>query len=78
MILITKKIKRKSEMLCKFDLNDIYLKSDLNEYAITLLNYYIGLFDIETECFKKITLEIKQILISNGIHLQPSCKERLY
>nr|XP_013180905.1 unnamed protein product [Papilio xuthus] len=50
----------------------------INEYAISLINYYIGVLNLEPETFKKIDDEVRQILIHNGIHLQPACKERLY
>ncbi|EQB60996.1 hypothetical protein NAPIS_ORF01427 [Vairimorpha apis BRL 01] len=50
----------------------------INEHAISLLNYYIGLIDVEPDEFAKMDHKIRQILIHHGIHLQPSCKERLY
>ncbi|EQB60361.1 hypothetical protein NAPIS_ORF02078 [Vairimorpha apis BRL 01] len=73
--LITKKIKKRIDMLCKTNLNSTNLMRAINEYAMSLLNYYIGLLDIEPEFFKKLDHEIRQILILHGIHLQPACKD---
>ncbi|KAF9761630.1 hypothetical protein NGRA_2507 [Nosema granulosis] len=50
----------------------------INEYSLSLINFYIGVMDLEPEIYKKINDEVRQTLVHNGIHLQPSCKERLY
>ena len=41
----------------------------INEHAISLLNYYIGLIDVEPDEFAHIDFKIRQILIHIEIHL---------
>lgn len=76
--LITSKIKAGVNKLCDTNLHGRNLMRGINEYATSLLNYYIGLLDIEPEKFTKLDHDIRQILITHRIHLQPACKERLY
>ncbi|KAL6120835.1 hypothetical protein NUSPORA_02360 [Nucleospora cyclopteri] len=50
----------------------------INEHAISLVNYYIGVLKIEPDDFARLDEEIRLILTKNKIHFQPSCKKRLY
>ena len=50
----------------------------MNKFALSMINYYVGIVNFEPEDFKKIDDQIRLILIHNNIHLQPSNKERLY
>ena len=43
-----------------------------------MLNYYIGVINIEPEDYMALDQQIQQILVRNNIHKQPACKERLY
>jgi hypothetical protein len=75
---ITQEILRRTNELSRSKLSGKNMMRAINEYAISLINYYIGVLNLEPETFKKIDDEVRQILIHNGIHLQPACKERLY
>ncbi|KAF9761017.1 hypothetical protein NGRA_2898 [Nosema granulosis] len=66
------------DRLCKTSLNDANLFRDIDEHAISVINYHIGLIKLESEEFEKLDREIRQVLIKHQIHLQPGCKERLY
>ncbi|EQB61019.1 hypothetical protein NAPIS_ORF01411 [Vairimorpha apis BRL 01] len=50
----------------------------INEHAISLINYYIGIVDITPQDCQEIDKEIKKVLMINSIHKQPSNTERLY
>jgi hypothetical protein len=64
--------------LCNGKLNSVNLFRSLNEYAISKLNYYIGLIDFEPKEFQEIDLMIRRILIKHKIHFKPACLERQY
>ncbi|KAL6120577.1 hypothetical protein NUSPORA_02671 [Nucleospora cyclopteri] len=66
------------ERLCKTKLNSKNLFRAINEHAISLVNYYIGVLKIEPDDFARLNEEIRLILTKNKIHFQPNCKERLY
>ncbi|KAF9764877.1 hypothetical protein NGRA_0208, partial [Nosema granulosis] len=50
----------------------------INEHAISLLNYYVGVINLEPGDYQKLDQEIRQILVKHNIHKQPASKERLY
>ncbi|KAL6121910.1 hypothetical protein NUSPORA_01121 [Nucleospora cyclopteri] len=50
----------------------------VNEHAISLVNYYIGILKLEPYDYARLDNEIRTILTKYKIHFQPSCKERLY
>ncbi|KAF7684673.1 hypothetical protein TCON_0138 [Astathelohania contejeani] len=50
----------------------------INEHAISLVNYHIGLQHLESADFLKLDHKIRQALIKHKVHLKPGCKERLY
>ncbi len=50
----------------------------INEHAISVINYHVGLLKPEQAEVESLDLEIRQVLIKHHIHLQPACKERLY
>ncbi|KAF7683224.1 hypothetical protein TCON_1556 [Astathelohania contejeani] len=64
--------------LCESNLNSKNLFKAINEHAISLVNYHIGLQHLETADFLKLDHEIRQTLIKHKVHLKPGCKERLY
>ncbi|KAL6122015.1 hypothetical protein NUSPORA_00969 [Nucleospora cyclopteri] len=66
------------ERLCKTKLNGKNLFRAINEHAISLVNYYIGVLKIEPDDFARLDEEIRLILTKNKIYFQPNCKERLY
>ncbi|KAL6122446.1 hypothetical protein NUSPORA_00483 [Nucleospora cyclopteri] len=66
------------ENLCKTKLNGKNLFRAINEHAISLINYYIGVLKIKPDDFARLNDEIRFILTKNKINFQSSCKERLY
>ena len=68
----------RAERLCKTKLNAKNLFKALNEHALSLVNYHIGVLRLEPEDFSHIDHEIRQILIRHKVHMQPACRERLY
>ncbi|KAF7677982.1 hypothetical protein TCON_2633 [Astathelohania contejeani] len=64
--------------LCESNLNSKNLFKAINEHAISLVNYHIGLQHLEPADFLKLDHEIHQALIKHKVHLKPGCKERLY
>ena len=69
---------QRAKRLCNTNLNAKNLFKALNEHALSLMNYYIGVLKIEPEEFANIDHEIRQILIKFKVHMQPANKERLY
>ena len=45
---------------------------------MSVINYYVGVINIEPEEFVKIDNEVRNILTKHKLHFKPSCKERLY
>ena len=50
----------------------------INEYALSVVNYYVGLLPLEYQDYQEIDEEVRKILTLRGVHLQPANKERLY
>jgi hypothetical protein len=73
-----KEIMKRVEALCKVGLNGRNLISSINEYATSLLNYYIGVIPAEQKDYQEIDQEIRTILRKYKIHFQPANTERLY
>ena len=77
-IKIKNEIINRLEKICKTQLNAKNLFKAINERAISLINYYVGVLKLETSDFSDLDHEIRQVLIKHSIHMQPACKERLY
>ena len=75
---IKAKMMSRVEQLCKTGLKARNMIKAINEYAISLINYYTGVLEVEPEQYRRIDDEIRQILIKYKIHKQPANKERLY
>ncbi|MCB1712129.1 MAG: reverse transcriptase family protein [Candidatus Riesia sp.] len=75
---IRKEIINRVEKLCVKKLKSKNLFKAINEHAISLINYYIGVLKIEPETFQEIDHDIRQVLLKYKIHYQMACKERLY
>ena len=69
---------KRIKALCETKLNAKNLFRALNEFAISKLNYYIGLVEFKTAEFVEMDSHIRSILRSYRIHLQPANTERLY
>ncbi|TBU13074.1 hypothetical protein CWI38_0538p0010 [Hamiltosporidium tvaerminnensis] len=66
------------ERLCHTRLNAKNLFSAINQHAISLINYDIGVLRLEPADFSKLDDAVRAVLVKNKIHLCPGCKERLY
>ena len=64
--------------LCETKLNSKNLFKGINEHAISVINYHIGVLKLEPSDFIKLDDEIRKVLMDYKIHLQPANKERLY
>ena len=79
----TKKIIREAiiervEQLCKTKLNARNLFKSTNEFAISKINYYVGLVEFNMDEYIYMDDKIRDVLRSYKIHLQPGTLERLY
>lgn len=75
---IMEKIKERTEALCATKLNARNLFNALNEFAISTINYYIGLIDYKPEELREMDNMIKRILARHNITRNASNKERIY
>jgi hypothetical protein len=75
---IKAEIRKRAESLCKTKLNAKNFFKAMNEHALSLINYYVGVLKAEPAHYKEIDDEIRNILTKYHIHLIPACKERLY
>ncbi|TBU20298.1 reverse transcriptase [Hamiltosporidium tvaerminnensis] len=66
------------ERLCRTRLNARNLFQAINQHAISLINYHIGVLRLEPGDFSKLDDAVRAVLVKNKIHLRPGCKERLY
>ena len=74
---ILHEIYSRTELLCKSKLNAKNLFKVINEYAISLINYYVGVLDFSLDEIGMADHEIRKILMKYKIHIKPSNKERL-
>ena len=75
---VVKSIESRVESLYKTNLNAKNLIRAVNEFAISQINWFVGIVEIEPDQFKKIDDGIRCLLIKYHIHQQPASKERLY
>ncbi|TBU11235.1 hypothetical protein CWI38_1310p0010, partial [Hamiltosporidium tvaerminnensis] len=64
------------ERLCHTRLNAKNLFSAINQHAISLINYHIGVLRLEPAGFSKLDDAVRAVLVKNKIHIRPECKER--
>ncbi|KAL4704605.1 hypothetical protein ACJJTC_002039 [Scirpophaga incertulas] len=74
---IHEQILMRVERICN-GLNGKNTINAINEYALSLINYYIGAVPMEHADYMRIYDDIRKILIKQKIHLQPANTERLY
>ncbi|TBU11951.1 hypothetical protein CWI38_0965p0010, partial [Hamiltosporidium tvaerminnensis] len=75
---VQSKVISRVERLCPTRLNAKNLFSEINQHAISLINYHIGVLRLEPADFSKLDDAVRAVLVKNKIHLRPGCKERLY
>ena len=75
---VRKEILNRIKRLCETRLNSKNLFRGINEHAISVINYHIGVLKLEPKDFAKLDDEIRMVLINHKVHWQPSNKQRLY
>ena len=71
-------ILKRVESICKTRLNGKNTISAINEYALSVMNYYIGAIPMEYNDYLRIDDEVRKMLVKHKVHLQPANTERLY
>ena len=71
-------ILKRTELVCNAGLNGKNAIKAINEYALTAINYYIGVVPMEHADYLMIDRDVRKVLIKHKIHLQPANTERLY
>ncbi|KAL0265725.1 UNVERIFIED_CONTAM: hypothetical protein PYX00_011440 [Menopon gallinae] len=71
-------MRSRARRICVTGLNARNLFHAINEHAISLMNYYVGLVEFEPGEYEEMDWEILRILRKERIHFQQGNKERLY
>jgi hypothetical protein len=66
---VRNEIIKRTRRLCETHLNSRNLFKSINEYAISVINYHIGILKLEPSDFKKLDDEIRKVLMDYKIHL---------
>jgi len=77
-IKVRDEIINRTKRLCETKLNSKNLFKGINEHAISVINYHIGVLKLEPCKYSSIDDEIRKVLMDYKVHLQPANKERLY
>ncbi|KAG0437890.1 LINE-1 reverse transcriptase like protein [Dictyocoela muelleri] len=75
---IENKILKRIEKLCKTRLSARNLIIAINEYGISMMNYYVGLIKFEEKWLNDLDQKIRLILSKYKVHYKDACKYRLY
>ncbi|XP_029657534.1 uncharacterized protein LOC115231718 [Octopus sinensis] len=75
---IKEEMQKRIGRLSETKLNAVNLFRAINEHALSLINYYIGLLNLEPSCFEEMDKFVRKLLADLKIHMKPACKERLY
>ena len=75
---VRNEIIKRTERLCETKLNAKNLFKGINEHALSVINYHIGVLKLEPSDFVKLDDDIRKVLMDYKVHLQPASKERLY
>ncbi|MDE5978285.1 MAG: reverse transcriptase family protein [Turicibacter sp.] len=76
--IIREKILDRTEALCMKSLNARNMFHAINEFAISTINYYVGVVEFEPKELDQLDAKIRQILAKYGITRKSSNMERLY
>ncbi|KAK1348746.1 hypothetical protein LUQ84_001897 [Hamiltosporidium tvaerminnensis] len=71
---VQSKLISRIERLCHNILNAKKLFSAINQHAISLINYHIGVLRLEPADFSKLDDAVRAVLVKNKIHLRPGFK----
>lgn len=50
----------------------------INQNAISIINYFIGIINFKEKDLERIDREIRKVMMDNRIHIPGACTERLY
>ena len=75
---LEKEILRRTELLCKQNLNAKNFSMAINEYTGSLLNYYIGIIDFPIGYIEKLDKKVRIIFKKYAVIYKNSCTERIY
>ena len=75
---IRTEILKRVECICKTRLNGRNTIQAINEFALSVINYYIGPVRMEHADYMRIDDEVRKMLVKHKVHLQPANTERLY
>lgn len=75
---VRNEILKRTKRLCETKLNSKNLFRGINEHAVSVINYHIGILKLEPSDYIKLDDDIRKVLMDYKVHLQPANKERLY
>ncbi|TBU02015.1 hypothetical protein CWI36_1209p0020 [Hamiltosporidium magnivora] len=72
---VQSKLISRGERLCHTRLNAKNIFSVINQHAISLINYHIGILRIEPPDFSKLDDAVRVVLVKNKVQLRHECKD---
>ncbi|KAG0435394.1 Retrovirus-related Pol polyprotein from type-1 retrotransposable element R2 [Dictyocoela muelleri] len=75
---VMEKMKQRIKNLCNTKLTGRNLFAAINEYALSLINYYVGIVNMNTDFLMNQDKMIRNILRESKFHYKTASKERLY
>ncbi|OIR56213.1 MAG: uncharacterized protein A8A55_3041, partial [Amphiamblys sp. WSBS2006] len=75
---VTAKILKRVERLCDSSLNARNLTHAINEFAISVINYYAGLVEYTESEARELDKKIRSVLLRKKVHEKGAATERLY
>ncbi|KAG0435885.1 Retrovirus-related Pol polyprotein from type-1 retrotransposable element R2 [Dictyocoela muelleri] len=76
--IIEKEILRRFNLVLNSKLSSKNMVTAVNEYAISVINYFIGIIDLDDKFCKDLDRKIRRIMIKYKFHFIDSSIERLY
>ncbi|OTF71712.1 hypothetical protein BLA29_002093, partial [Euroglyphus maynei] len=76
--IIIEKIIDRTRKLCESKLNGRNLFHAINEFALSTINYYIGIINFEPDEYERLDVKIRKILLEYGVIRNASNVDRLY
>ncbi|KAG0435477.1 LINE-1 reverse transcriptase like protein [Dictyocoela muelleri] len=76
--IVNGKMNERIKKLCNTSLNSTNMFNAFNEFALSLLNYFVGTINMPENRLSDYDTTIRKILMENDIHNKTACKERLY
>ncbi|MEG0362112.1 MAG: reverse transcriptase family protein [Longicatena sp.] len=72
------KITDRIELICNTHLNAKNVIQAINEYGLSLFNYYFGIIELDNKTLEYVDMNIRKLLISKKILYANASMERLY